>query len=68
VAQEDQQRPLARADLRNEACGMTGDVGEAGTGCVQAQRRGRDQLRRNLDDGRYFCQALPLTHHVLLEI
>ena len=37
---------LARAGLRDEACGMTGDVDEAGARRVQAQRRARDQLRR----------------------
>jgi hypothetical protein len=47
VAQKDQQRPLARGDLSDEACGMAGDVGEAGARRIQAQRRGCDQLRRD---------------------
>jgi hypothetical protein len=48
VAQKDQQRALARAGLRREACGVAGDVGEAGAKRIQAQRRGCDQLRRDL--------------------
>jgi len=42
VAQEDQQRSLARADLRYETSRLIADVGEARPQRIEAQRRGRD--------------------------
>ena len=51
MAQEHQERALARVELGHEAARLRRDLDEAGPGRVEPQARMRDQLGVDLGDG-----------------